>query len=187
MSKMHKQTHSWLQINVLRIARVHFYFILAYVATIIIYEGWQLITPQAMLRRWTLAAIMLIVTTVVWYAARSVTKNELYYRVLAFTLIILDIYVAAFSVYAERGMASRGVALFAIPIAVSAMLYSRSALFATAALCSAAYSLAAVRYFVVNFNEGYRIELYSVIGFYGAGFFILASILWAVIHGGQNR
>lgn len=174
-------TVNWLQINIIRAARVHFYYVLAFALAIIIEDAWKLITPKAVLQRWTTLAILLSVTAIVWYAARAQTENSLYYKSLAYILILVDIYVAATSVYAERGMASRSVALFAIPIVVAVVLASRTALFATAALCTAAYSFAAIRYFVVNFNEGYKIELYSVIAFYSACFFILAGLIWAVI------
>lgn len=181
MASAVKPKVNWLQVNVLRIARVHFYYIAALAVSVMVYDAWKLITPQAVLQRWVVLALMLIVITGVWYATRAQTKSQLYYRILAFVIIALDIFVASFLVYHERGMASRAVALFAIPIAVSTVLNSRSALFATATFCIAAYSLAAVKYFVDFFNEGYRIELYAVISFYSACFFVLAGILWAVM------
>jgi hypothetical protein len=175
------------QISAIRIARMHFYYVFVYALAIVLYDAWKLITPQAVLARWTVSAIMLAVTAVVWYAARANVQNNLFYKALVYIFILLDIYVAAFTVYAERGMASRGVALFAIPLVVSAVLLSRRALFATAALCTAAYSFAAVRYFVVNFNEGYKIELYSVIAFYSAGFFVLAGFLSVLLRNLNSR
>ena len=172
---------NWLQVNAVRLARVHFYYVLIFALSIVVYDAWKLIAPQAVLQRWTVTAILLAATAIIWYAARNNTHSQIYYKTLIYALILLDIYVAAFWVYAERGMASRGVALFAVPIIVSAALASRSALFATAALATAAYAFAAVRYFVVNFNEGYKIELYSVIAFYSACFFVLAALLWVVV------
>lgn len=180
-------TPHWLQTNIVRITRIHFVYALIYALTIVIYHAWDLITPQAVLQRWTTAAILLIATTIVWYLARvSSSKNITFFRSLTYGLILVDIYVAAFTVYAERGMASRGVALFAVPIIVSAILMSRSALFATAALSVAAYSFMAVRYFVVNFNEGYNVELYSVVAFYSTCFFVFAALLWVVIRSLQR-
>lgn len=181
MAKTVKLKVNWLQINVLRAARVHYYYIAALTASVMVYDAWKVITPQAVLQRWTLLAIMLILVTGVWYASRANARNQMYYRLLAYVLIATDIFVAAFLVYLERGMASRSVALFAVPIAVSMVLNSRSALFATATMCVAAYSFAAVKYFVDFFNEGYRIELYTVLTFYSVCFFVLAGLLWVVM------
>ncbi|HSX24257.1 MAG TPA: hypothetical protein VLE74_04105, partial [Candidatus Saccharimonadales bacterium] len=55
-----------------------------------------------------------------------------------------------------------------------------SAIFASAALSVAAYTSSAVAYFVLNFNEGYKIELYGEVGFYCVLMFILASFLWSI-------
>jgi hypothetical protein len=184
-SKISKQL-ILLQTNVVKVARTHFFFVLAYVLSIIAFDSWNLITPEALSQRWTLAAIMLVVSTVVWYAARARVSSGAYYQALVFGLVLLDIAVAAFTVYTERGMASRGVALFAVAITTSATLISRSALYAAAALSTAAYSLAAVRYFTEFPSEGYKIELYGVIGFYSAIFFVLAALLWAIIRPGPT-
>lgn len=181
MVKTQKAKVNWLQVNVLRVARIHFYYAAAIAASIMVYDAWKLITPQAVLQRWTVLALLLVVTTLIWYACRAIGKSPFYYRMLAYILILFDIFLAGFFVYVERGMASRGVVLFAIPIAVSMVLNSRSALFATATLSVTAYTFAAVKYFVDFFNEGYRIELYSVLSFYSACFFVLAGIFWVVL------
>jgi hypothetical protein len=164
-----------------RLSGVHFFFAAAYILSIIIFDSWNLIPPDALSQRWTFASSLLIVTTLIWYAVRSGTRSPAFYSALVYVLIVVDIALAAFTVYSERGMASRGVALFAIPIAVSAVLMTRTALFAAATLSATAYSWSAVRYFAQNPSEGYKIELYGVLAFYSAGFFILAALLWAVV------
>ncbi len=162
---------------------MHFFYTSAFALTIVLYDAWKLIPPEAVLSRWTTAAVMLAATTIIWYLDRTARLKAVQDNLLITGFIALDIYVAAFLVYAERGMASRGVALFAVPIAVSALLRSRTALFGTASLCVAAYSFAAVRYFVVFFNEGFKIELYSTIAFYSAWFFVLAGVLAILVRG----
>lgn len=166
---------------VVRVINVHFFFAAAYMLSIIVFDSWNLITPDALSQRWTFASILLVVTTLSWYVLHSGPRHAGLYKAFVYLLILIDIALAAFSVYTERGMASRGVALFAIPIAVSAVLVSRSALFAAATLSTTAYSWAAIRYFTQNPSEGYKIELYGVLAFYSAGFFILAALLWAVV------
>lgn len=176
-----KPKTNWLQINVIRAARTHFYIVFAYGAVLIAADAGRLYSPTDILQRWKLAAIMLSLAAIVWYAARRYVKTNSYYQLLAYTLIIVDIWVAASSVYTERGMASNAVAMFAFPIAVSTILYSRTALFMTATLCTAAYWFACVRYFVLNFNQGYKLELYTTLSFYSMGFFLLAALLWIVV------
>lgn len=172
----------WLQTGLIRLCRLHFVFIGVYALYIIGSDMTQLITPQLVLQRWTADALLLTGVCIVWYAAHNPTvQRSSYFRLMIYALILFDIAFATFNVYTQRGMASRGVMLFSIPIAVSAILLSRRALFLTATLSTAAYSLAAVKYFVDFFNEGYKAELYLEVGFYCAIFFILAALLSVVI------
>jgi hypothetical protein len=170
-----------IQSRILRVTRVHFSLSLVLVLSIIIFDAWGLIAPENVLQRWTIAAFLFVVNTIVWYLSRSNFKSAGYYKALIFALILVDIAVATFLVYNERGMASSAVMLYAIPITTSGILNSRRGLFATAAFSTAAYTLAAVRYFVINFNEGYKVELYGIITFYSALFFVLAALLWVII------
>lgn len=171
----------WLQTGLIRTCRVHFVFIAVYAVYIIAADATKLIEPELVLQRWTMNAVMLTGVITVWYLARSSVKISSYYRILFAIVILLDIAMATFSVYSQRGMASRAVILFCIPIVVSALLLSRTALFLTATLCTAAYSLAAVRYFVDYFNEGYKAELYIEVLFYVATFFVLAGLLSVLV------
>ena len=172
---------SWLHSNVLRLSRVHFIYVLVFSAQTVIYDAWNLVAPNAVMNRWIMTAILLIVTSIVWYLAHNTAKTTLSLKALVFLLIITDIATASFNVYTQRGMASRAVMLYAIPIAVSAVLLSRVALFTTAAISAAAYFATAYAYFVLNFNEGYKIELYGEVGFYCAIFFVLAAMLWVAV------
>lgn len=173
-----------LQKNTISLALVHFGLVAAYAVFILSSDAWNLVTRELTSQRWLMFGLLLIVTTIVWYLARGDAKGSTYYRVLVIALVLADIALASFAIYTERGMSSRGVALYAIPIVSSAVLLSRTALFGTAALCTAAYVMAATRYFYVYFNEGYKIELYSTLGLYSAGFFVLAGLLWIVV---RNR
>lgn len=166
-----------LQQKTLRVARMHFVYVAAFVASVIAFDSWKLIAPEDVLGRWKVAAMMLVITTLVWYIVKAASPKNLTYNASVYALILMDLYVAAFLVYAERGMASRAVMLFAIPIIVSVVLRRASALFATASLATAVYSFVVIRYFVVNFNEGYKIELYTTLGFFIAIFFVLAGLL----------
>lgn len=180
-------TKSSLQNNVVSLARVHFGLAAAYAVFILASDAWNLVARQLTSERWLMFGLLLVVTTVVWLLARGTVKNDNYYRALVVALVLVDIAVASFAVYTERGMASRGVALYAIPIASAAVLLSRTAIFGAASLCTAVYVMVATRYFYVNFNEGLKIELYSTLALYSAGFFVLAAILWIVVSATRQR
>jgi hypothetical protein len=175
------KNQSWLHLGVIRLCRVHFVFIAAFALQTILHDTWHLIAPNAVLYRWILTAAMLVIATTVWYLAKNTVTSTNSYKGLVFIIILMDIVAASMLIYAQRGMASRAVFLYAIPIAASAVLRTRAALFATAALCVAAYVSTAVAYFVLNFNEGYKYELYSEVGVYAFMFFIIAAILWVAV------
>lgn len=177
---------NWLHTSVIRLCRIHFAFVVAYAVQTALHDAWHLIAPNAVLYRWLLTAGLLIVTTTVWYLAKNSTATTNGYKALVFALILADITAISLIVYAQRGMASRAVFLYAIPIAVAAVLRARSALFATAALCAATYTSTAVAYFVLNFNEGYKYELYSEVAIYSFVFFIIAAILSVAVRQGKT-
>lgn len=167
-----------MRLSLLRATRAHFLYVGLVIAQIIIYDAWKLIVPEAVLKRWLAAAAFAAVITFVWYQVRNshATKANLTY--MAYALIAADILYASFSVYQQRGMASRSVILFVIPLLVAIILRSRRAIYATAMFAVIAYTTTAVSYFVINFNEGYKIELYGEVGFYSVLLFILANLLW---------
>lgn len=175
-----------LRSDLVRLAWIHFAYGGVLIAQIILYDTSKLITPELVLDRWIMTAGLLAVTTFVWYMARTKTNDIHLYHWLVLALISIDIAVATLSVYTQRGMASRAVFLFVIPIIVAAALKSRAALFATAAACAAIYSTTCIKYFVDYFNEGYKVELYGEVGFYSALFLILAGLLSAVFHTKQK-
>lgn len=172
-----KQNFSSMQSRLTQICRAHFIMIVLYGAYTILSDATHLITPQLVLQRWTVNAALLVGVSLIWYQSRFNNHNQNFYRNLFYALICLDVMLASFNVYTQRGMASRAVALFVLPIVVSAVLAKRSAIFVVACISTAAYSLSAVKYFVDNFNEGYKAELYIEVGFYCAVFFIIAAIL----------
>lgn len=166
-----------MQHLLLRICRVHFLYIAAYMLGLVIFDSWNLLSHEAILERWTLAGILLIVNTILWYLCKLKIKNPLIYKVLLVVLLVCDIVFAAINVYWQRGMASKSVFLFVVPLISAAIVRSRSLLLATAAVSAAAYSIASVRYFFDNYGQGFRVELYGEIFFYSAMFFVVAGLL----------
>lgn len=162
---------------VLRITRVHFVYIAIYMLSVILVDAGNLIEYEAVLQRWTAAGALLIINTIIWYLCRAKLKNETLYKVLLIVLLISDILFASLNIYWQRGMASKSVMLFAIPVISAGLTKSRSLLLATATIASAAYSISAVRYFYEHYGQGYRIELYSEVFFYSAILFVIAGLM----------
>lgn len=169
-----------------KIATIHFLYILILAMQIILFDTGKLVTPEATFRRWIATGVLLIVTTIVWYISRNRSGNPVTSKKLIFSLILADTAMASYCVYTQRGMASKAVLLFVIPIIVSCVLARRSALIATAIFCTTAYILTTVAYFVFNFNEGYKLELYGEISFYSALFIVIALLLWIFIRPTQK-
>lgn len=161
----------------LRIARVHFVYIAVYMLSIIIFDSWNLISHEAVAQRWTLAGALLVINTITWYLCKLRLTNQNIYKILLVILILADIAFAAMNIYWQRGMASKSVALFIIPLVSAAMVRSRSLVLATAGLSTAAYSIAAVRYFYDNYGQGFKVELYGEVFLYSALFFVIAGLL----------
>jgi hypothetical protein len=176
-----KSISSWLQATAVRVTRVHFIYIAAYMASIIIFDSWNLFTHVEIGNRWTAAAILLIINTVCWYIARIKFSLETIYITVVILLVIADIVFAATNVYWERGLASKAVALFAVPIVTAASLRSRSTVLAAASLSTAAYSLSTIRYYNLHYGESFRVELWGYVGLFCAMFFVLALLLMVII------
>lgn len=162
---------------VLRITRVHFLYILAYVASIIIFDSWNLLSHEAVAQRWTAAGALMIVNIVAWYLCRAKLKSEAFYKGVLIVLLLCDIAFAAINVYWTRGMASKYAVLFLVPIISAGLARSRSLLTAVTALSAATYSMTIARYFYDNYGQGVKAELYGEIVFFSALFFIVAGLM----------
>lgn len=172
---------SELRVRTRKVATIHYLYALAIAGQIILFDAGKLVTPEVTLRRWIVTALLLVVTTIVWYISRNRSSSPAACKKLILALILADTAVASYGIYTQRGMASKAVFLYVIPIIVSCVLVRRSALIATAIFCATAYVLTTIAYFVLNFNEGYKLELYGEIGFYSAMFLIVALLLWVFI------
>ncbi|MEI6751014.1 MAG: hypothetical protein WCK69_00475 [Candidatus Saccharibacteria bacterium] len=181
MKQSQNKKTSWLRPRVLSISRIHFIFVFSYTAQIVLFNASNILTPYAVMQRWIVAGLLLSINVFVWYIAKNKVTRTVTYKKLVFLMILADIAMASFNVYVQRGMASKAVALYAIPIVVSAILASRSALIATSTLCIIAYTTTSISYFVLNFNEGYKAELYGEIATYSVLFIVLALLLWTVV------
>jgi hypothetical protein len=181
MAKKTSAVTHWLQTTAVRVTRVHFIYIGAYILATIVFDSWNLYTHEAIKQLWTAAGILLIINTIFWFLARQNYVNKAIYVFCVLALVLADIAFASYNVYWQKGLASKSVMLFAVPIITAATLRSRSTLLATTTLSAAVYSIVAVRYFFANYGLGYRIELWGTIGLYSAVFFVLALLLMIII------
>ena len=181
MPKKSKTKNHWLQVAAVRVTRIHFIYILAYILATIVFDSWNLYTHEAVAQLWTAAGVLLGLNTILWFLARQNYTNQSLYVFNVIALILADIAFAAYNVYWQQGLASKSVLLFTVPIVTAAVLRSRSILFATTALCAATYSTISVRYFFDNYGLSYRVELWGTIGLYSAVFFVLALLLMVLV------
>lgn len=186
MNKNNNKT-STLRSHSKRITTIHYLFVLALALQLIAFDAGKLINPEMTLKRWLSIGALLIVNIVVWYIVRNRSGNPKTIKWSMFALIVSDIAIASFNVYVQRGMASKAVIFYVIPIIIAATIARRSALIATALLCVTAYVSTCVSYFVLNFNEGYKLELYGEISFYSTLFIIIALLLWVYIRKSSNK
>jgi hypothetical protein len=181
MAKKPTSGASWLQTTVVRLTRIHFLYVVCFLVSIVIFDASNLYTHQAIGQIWTAGGILMAVNVFLWFAARLKTPNYWFYVGLALALIIADIAFASYIVYWQRGLYSKSVMLFTVPIITAAALRSRSILLGTTALSAAAYSTVSVRYFFDHYGLGYRVELWANVGFFSAMFFVLAFLLMIII------
>lgn len=160
------------------VIKAHFAYTAVYMLTIVVFDAWNLITPSAIVDRWLVASLLLIVTSITWYVVKQQYHPAFYYHVLAYALILVDLFVATFSVYTQRGIASKAVLLYVIPIATAVVLYSRAAVLAISLISIALYSAANVYYFYEHPGQAYKVELYGETIFYGAVLVLVAYLMW---------
>jgi hypothetical protein len=179
MTKSSKNTRQSVTKALEQMLRVHFALVLLYSLTTWAFQAWKLITPDILELRWQMVITLLGGGVIIWLLSRATTAASTS-RILLGLLVGLDIILAAFSVYTERGMSSRGVMLFAIPILISAAFRSQRALYMTTLICIATYVSTAIIYFRVHPSEGYKIELYGTLGFY-SGVFLLVGLIASIL------
>jgi len=169
----------------IRISKIHVLIGIFLIAQIAAYDATKLITPEMVLKRWVFTGTLLLGAATCWYLARlNDTKTVI--RNLVWFLISIDLIFASFSLYTQRGMASRAVILFVLPILVAATMKRLGMILITAAASAIIYSTTAVAYFVLNFNEGYKIELYGEIGFYASILLAFGWITWSLVRNNKH-
>jgi len=166
---------AYTQVDVTRITRTLYFFIGFFALSIVIFDSGNLINREAVIDRWTIATLLLIINTTVWFvASKSIRSLQgLLVSLLSATLLAF----AGFLTYWENGMDSSSTILFVLPLLVIATLKNRHALLATATLSAGTYAFATVKHFNDFFNEGYRVELWGKMLLYSAVIFTSAWLI----------
>lgn len=185
--KKTKSEAGWLQTTAVRISRVHFIYVAAFLAQTVIFDTWNLYTHQAVSQLWTAGGILLAINVLVWFMARMKNPSYIYYVSILLALIVADIVFASYIVWWQRGLYSKSVMLYLVPIIAAAATRSRSILLTTTTLSVAAYTTISVRYFYTNYGLAYRVELWGTIGFFSAILFVLAALLLVIIRPSEEK
>jgi hypothetical protein len=175
-----------LRANLSRMLKIHFLYIFALAIQIIVFDAGMLIEPVVVFRRWILVLSSLVVFTFLWYLMQKNNVSQGILRRVVLSLILVDVTIASFYVYTQRGMASKAVFLYIMPLLVAACMQRKKALLSAGVLCVAAYLISVIAYFNLNFNEGYKIELYGEAGFYSAMLLLIALALWILVRPRKN-
>ncbi|MBX4201881.1 hypothetical protein KW803_03245 [Candidatus Saccharibacteria bacterium] len=187
MAKKTKASNNWLQTTAVRVSRIHFIYILAFLLSIVVFDTWNLYTHEAVSQLWTAGGILLIFNVLIWFVSRLKLSNYWYYIGFMLALIVADIIFASYIVWWQRGLYSKAIMLYTVPIITAATMRSRSILLAVTTLSVAAYSITSVRFFFKNYGLGYRVELWGTVGFYSAILFVLALLLMVVIRPTEEK
>lgn len=181
MAKESPAHRTWLRSAMVRLSRTHFILLIAYAISVAVYDSAHLMTPEIIMKRAILVSVILAAVCIVWYASHKEQAETKYYKRWLYVLILLDIILAGVSVYTDRGVASRDVVLFMLPIISSSALVNRTAIYGTAVASAATYFAVAMRYYYDHPNEMLHVELYGMLAFHALLFFIASALLWVVI------
>lgn len=180
MANNSQKHRTWLRSGLLRLCRAHFVVFLAYAILVAVFDSARLVTPDVTVRRAVFVAIAMLTTVTVWFMGHKEQAESSFYRRRIYALIAADIVFISLSIYFDRGVASREVALYALPIVSAGTLINRSALFGVAAASSIAYFATVMKYRFAYPNEMYNVELYGMMAFYILFMFVVGSLVWVV-------
>src|SRR5687768_18606303 len=91
-----------LQHSLGKLSKLHFIYLLFFGLSLLAYNAWELLTPEALRGYWIVFSIILLALAYVWQKAEKAGKSPSYYKRLAGLLITADIVLAAFVVFAQR-------------------------------------------------------------------------------------
>lgn len=162
--------------KVLSLIKLNTLLALVYGVFTALYDAWQLITPDALIIRWVIFLTFLVVLVALWYVAKY-NKSQKKLPFIIGALILANLIFISLSIFFERGMASRAVMMYSLPILSAAFFNNKRTVYFVALLSVFSYTLSAKWYSVVHPSEGYKIEIYGTILFYSIFMFLIAGFV----------
>ena len=139
-------------------------------------QAWGLQTREVLNTQWAALAVTTAVFALLAILSFKPKQSYTYYVSILLLQSLAYIFFISLIIYYQRGMASNAIVLYSLPII--AMMLSRTAvaIFAVSIASITGYTLAILKYFQDFPSEGYKIELYGQMLFYG---FILLLIAYS--------
>lgn len=100
-----------------------------------------------------------------------------YYQLIAILQVGLDLILASSAIYLQGGVMSRATLLYAVPVLIAGILFTKPAAYIAAAMCSLAYMATIILYPLIHYPVYVWEELYVPITFYPCLLLLLASII----------
>lgn len=156
-------------------------FITLFIIYLSIVQAWKLQPSDIIKNQW----IATTLTTLVFLLVLGLTQKKKasigYYYSLVFCQIVAYLSFISYIIYAQRGMASAAVILYAVPILVAAVTKASWAVISTAILAGTSYCLAAFKYFSDYPSEGYKAELYGQMLLYFLVLLLIARLIHVIL------
>ncbi len=172
-----QQYRSELRIRNKWMVRVRWYYI-SLLPAIAIASTLLISSDKTPARQYAIVALTgLALNALLWLATTRRQGSTNYYRATAALQVMLDLSLASFVVYSQKGLMSRATLLYAIPILAAGMLFLKGFAYVAAVMSALAYGATLLIY--MNLHPGsYALHDAMVpIVFYGSVFVVLAAII----------
>lgn len=125
----------------------------------------------------SLLAVALMTNGLLWLVLRSKNHSLAYYKIVAFTQILLDVALASSVVYFQGGLNSRATLLYAFPIVGKGILFEQTFAYTAALLSSVSY-VGTILIYQLQHPYAYSLKITGTpLIFYCLVFFVLAFMI----------
>ncbi len=157
--------------------RVRWYYMLLLPGVAII-PTLLIATDKSPIKKYIIVALAgLAVNGLLWTATLPKRWGLEYYRAIAFFQVLLDMGLASYVIYSQKGFYSRATLLYAVPILAGGLLFQRGFSYLVAALSSLAYTATLLLYASHHPHEYLLRDALVPMLFYSCVFFVLAAIV----------
>jgi signal transduction histidine kinase len=157
--------------------RIRWYYVLILTAAIV---GPTLLTNthrQAIVGYVMTTIVALFCNGLLWLATLPTYSRIIYFQIIAFCQILLELTLASWIVYSQGGLASRTTVLYAIPILITGVLFRGWYAYVAAIFSAIAYGTALTAVYFVGNTELPLMDITVPIIFYASVFMVLAAVV----------